>query len=272
MAPLVRTATALADTLEARLPSVRPRKAARPRGLSKRDVVMLQQLARGADDRAIARAMVLKPETASSQVRRLLERIGAQTRAGALGYALEQGLVAQEQLPGAPQARPHPIVVILFTDLVGSTSLFERIGDQQAREVLRAHDKIAREWLDRCEGTEVKHTGDGMMTSFTSVGRALECAIGMQRAFAAYNAQHPERPIDVRMGVNAGEPVAEDGELFGTAVNAAARICAHAEAGQVLVSDVVRHLAQGSDVAFVDRGRVPLRGFKRRFRLFAVPW
>jgi adenylate cyclase len=109
------------------------------------------------------------------------------------------------------------------------------------------------------------------MTSFSSATRALESAIAMQRAFAAHN-ESAEEPILVRVGMNAGEPIAEDEDLFGTAVNLAARICGHAEPGQVLASDVVRQLVAGKDFLFADRGEANLKGFDEPVRLYEVRW
>ncbi len=98
----------------------------------------------------------------------------------------------------------------------------------------------------------------------------------MQRAFAE-RTESAEEPIKVRIGLNAGEPIAEDdpdgrSDLFGTAVNLAARICAHAEAGQILAPIVVRELAAGKRFLFADRGETALRGFEDPVRLFEVSW
>jgi class 3 adenylate cyclase len=155
---------------------------------------------------------------------------------------------------------------ILFTDVEGSTALTQRLGDARARDVLRQHERIVREALKAHGGSEVKTTGDGFMTSFSSATRALESAIAMQRAFAAHN-ESAEEPIMVRVGMNAGEPIAEEEDLFGTAVNLAARICGHAEAGQILASDVVRQLVAGKDFLFTDRGEASLKGFDEPVRL-----
>ncbi|MGB6836214.1 MAG: adenylate/guanylate cyclase domain-containing protein [Dehalococcoidia bacterium] len=113
--------------------------------------------------------------------------------------------------------------------------------------------------------------GDGFMASFSSATRALECAIAMQRAFAQHN-ESAEEPIRVRVGLNAGEPIAEEEDLFGTAVIVAARIAAKAEGGEVLASDVVRQLVAGKGFLFSDRGDVALRGFEDPVRLFEVSW
>ena len=114
------------------------------------------------------------------------------------------------------------------------------------------------------------------MASFGSATGALECAIAMQRAFAEHN-ESAEEPIRVRVGLNAGEPIAEDdpdgrSDLFGTAVNVAARIAAKAEGGEVFASDVVRQLVAGKRFLFADRGEISLRGFEDPVRLYEVRW
>jgi class 3 adenylate cyclase len=171
----------------------------------------------------------------------------------------------------AARAAPSGLVTILFTDVEGSTALTQRLGDAKARDLLRQHERMVRNALKSHGGSELKTMGDGFMASFSSATRALESAIAMQRAFAAHNESAPE-PILVRVGLNAGEPVAEEKDLFGTAVNLAARICGHAEAGQILASDVVRQLVAGKDFLFADRGEAALKGFDEPVRLFEVKW
>jgi class 3 adenylate cyclase len=167
---------------------------------------------------------------------------------------------------------------ILFTDVEGSTALTERLGDARAREVLREHERIVREALRAHGGAEVKALGDGFMASFSSATRALECAIAMQMAFAEWNEARPStgsgraEQIKVRIGLNAGEPIAEAEDLFGTAVNMAARIAARAEGGEILASDVVRQLVAGKGFLFSDRGEVELKGFEEPVRLYEVRW
>jgi class 3 adenylate cyclase len=175
-----------------------------------------------------------------------------------------------------PGAAPEPSVegavhTILFTDVEGSTALTQRLGDAKARELLREHERIVREALKAHGGAEVKTMGDGFMASFSSATRALECAIAMQRAFAERN-ESAEEPIRVRVGLNAGEPIVEEKDLFGTAVNLSARICAHAEAGQILAPIVVRELAAGKQFMFADLGETELRGFEDPVRLYEVRW
>lgn len=172
-----------------------------------------------------------------------------------------------------PGIRVAPgLQIILFTDMEGSTSLTQRLGDARAQDLVRTHNSIVREALQAHEGAEIKHTGDGIMASFASPSRAIECAAAIQQAIADLGESSSDAPLRVRIGLNAGEPVAEGEDLFGTAVQMAARIAARAEPGQILVSDVVRQLAAGKGFLFSDEGDVALRGFEDPVRLFGVRW
>jgi class 3 adenylate cyclase len=109
------------------------------------------------------------------------------------------------------------------------------------------------------------------MISFASVTSAVDCAVALQQAFAAYNETATE-PIAVRMGLNAGEQIEEDGDLFGSSVIIAARIAAQAEAGEILIPEPVRHLLSGKNFAYADRGETHLKGFEDAVRLHEVRW
>jgi class 3 adenylate cyclase/pimeloyl-ACP methyl ester carboxylesterase len=161
---------------------------------------------------------------------------------------------------------------IMFTDMEGSTEATQRLGDARAQAMVRRHNEIVRDALHAYGGHEVKHTGDGIMSSFTSASLALECAIAIQRAIETHRESHPDEAIRVRIGLNAGEPVAEGDDLFGTAVQLASRICSRAEPRQILVSDVVRQLVAGKGFLFADRGETELRGFEDPVRIFEVRW
>jgi class 3 adenylate cyclase/pimeloyl-ACP methyl ester carboxylesterase len=169
-------------------------------------------------------------------------------------------------------AHPDAPITLLFTDMEGSTSLTQRLGDAQAQELLRLHDTIVREALRAHGGSEVKHTGDGIMASFVSASGALECAVRIQRALAEHYREQHERPVQLRIGLNAGEPVRESGDLFGTAVQLARRICDQAQPGQILAANVVRELAAGKGFLFADLGEVVPKGFEDPVRLYAVRW
>jgi class 3 adenylate cyclase len=170
------------------------------------------------------------------------------------------------------QGADTAIRTIAFSDIEGSTELSDRHGDLAAMEHLRAHDAIMRACLTEHRGMEVKHTGDGIMASFVSVGRAIECAIAVQRALANHNESKAELPLRVRIGMSAGEPVAQHQDLFGAAVNLARRACDAADGGQIIVTGVVRDLCIGKGFRFLDLGDVPLRGFSEPVRLFEVDW
>jgi len=189
----------------------------------------------------------------------------------AVASAIDEFLGGGEEAAAAAEPAPGAFRTILFTDVEGSTALTQRVGDAKAREVLRAHEGIVREALQAHGGSEVKTMGDGFMASFSSATGALECAIAMQRAFAAHS-EAAEEPIRMRIGLNAGEPIAEEKDLFGTAVNMAARIAAKAEGGEILASDVVRQLVAGKGFLFSDRGEAELKGFEEPVRLYEVRW
>ena len=176
------------------------------------------------------------------------------------------------RLPPAPASdESRAPLTIFFTDMESSTAITQRLGDAKAQELVRSHNTIVRDSLKGYGGTEIKHTGDGIMASFVSASRAIECAIAVQRAVADHAEQH-EAPFRVRIGLNAGEPVAEEEDLFGTAVHLASRICNCAEPGQILVSNVVRELAAGKGFLFADRGEAALRGFDDLVRMHEVSW
>jgi class 3 adenylate cyclase len=190
----------------------------------------------------------------------------------AVASAIDEFLGEGEDATAEPEpAEPCAFRTVLFTDVEGSTALTQRLGDTKARELLREHERMVREALKSHGGSEVKTMGDGFMASFSSATKALECAIAMQRAFAEHN-EGAEEPIKVRIGLNAGEPIAEDEDLFGTAVNLAARICGHADPGQILAPIVVRELAAGKQFMLADLGETELRGFEDPVRLYELRW
>jgi class 3 adenylate cyclase len=169
------------------------------------------------------------------------------------------------------QERHSAMRTILFTDIVGHTEMMQRLGDTKGRDVLREHERITRELLKQHGGAEVKTMGDGFMASFSSVTSAMECAIALQRAFAAHTESMPE-PLHVRVGLNAGEPIEEDGDLFGATVILASRIAAKAGGGEILVPEPVRHLLSGKSFVFSDRGEYEMKGFDDAVRLYEVRW
>jgi DNA-binding SARP family transcriptional activator len=164
-------------------------------------------------------------------------------------------------------------VTILFTDVVGSTDLRTRRGDADAHRLLQEHETLVRTCVEAHGGHEVKSLGDGFMVAFVSARQALACAQTIQRAVAARNRGAPGDEVHVRIGMNTGEVVQEGSDLYGQAVNAAARIAARGKSGEILCADVVKALA-GSDpqFSFEDRGRCRLKGFPERWHLHALDW
>lgn len=162
-----------------------------------------------------------------------------------------------------PPPAPQSFQTIIFTDLEASTALTQTAGDEAAQEVLRGHNAATRAALNDHGGREVKHTGDGIMAAFPSAVGAVGAALQIQRELAAGVAR-------VRIGINAGEPINEDDDLFGTAVQLAARLTDRAEPGQVLVSRVVADLCAGKRFKFESLGDVSLKGFPEPVALFEV--
>jgi class 3 adenylate cyclase len=150
---------------------------------------------------------------------------------------------------------------IMFTDIVASTSLTQRLGDTAAQQVVHEHDAAVRAALAEHSGRQIKHTGDGIMATFPSAASALRAATQIQQSTA-------DSGIGIRIGLNTGEPIVEGGDLFGTAVQLAARITDHARPGQVLVSNVVRELCAGKQFAFHPVGESRLKGFDGPVALF----
>jgi class 3 adenylate cyclase len=161
---------------------------------------------------------------------------------------------------------------IVFTDLEDSTPLTNRIGDEAYVELLKVHDDLMHASLHANDGMHVKHTGDGMMASFISVAKAVQCMIDMQCALAEHNAANPDRQLRARIGAAAGEPVDREGDLFGAAVNLASRLSSHAAPGEIVVAGVVRDLCIGKQFTFAERGHVEVKGFDEPQRVYEVRW
>ena len=161
---------------------------------------------------------------------------------------------------------------IMFTDLKDSTRMTTLYGDAKALHLLHVHNALTRNSLNAHRGREIKHTGDGIMASFTSVPDAVACAIAIQKAFAAYNQEHADAPLYLRIGMSAGEPIEEHGDLFGKAVQLAARLCAHAEPAQILIDQVVLDQWSGKQLPFADLGEVTPKGFAYAVRVYEVQW
>ena len=161
---------------------------------------------------------------------------------------------------------------IVFTDVCGSVAQTHELGDDGHLRLLREHDEIVRAELAVHDGREVKHTGDGIMAAFSSVASSVAFSVAVQRRLFARN-EAAETQLDVSLGISAGEPVTDDnGDLFGAAVQLAARLCNAASAGDITVSVAVRELCMGKSFVFEDRGRVELKGLPEPTQTYVVTW
>lgn len=161
---------------------------------------------------------------------------------------------------------------IMFTDLKDSTWMTSTLGDVKALHILHVSNVLTRTAIRAHEGREVKHTGDGIMASFKSVSDAVHSAVAIQRAFAKHNQSHPGEELFLRIGLNAGEPIEEQGDLFGNAVQLAARLCAFAQPGQILASQLIHDLSTQLPFSFTDEGVFRPKGFDDEVRIYSIPW
>ncbi len=164
------------------------------------------------------------------------------------------------------------IVTIMFTDMVGSTQLTQRRGDTAAQDYVRAHNAIVRAALAQHQGVEIKHTGDGIMASFGAPSFAVDAAIAIQKATRRHNAGNPQQEFHLRVGINAGEPIIEDDDMFGVAVQMAARVCSEAAPDHILIANVVRELLAGKPYPVRTLEPRHLRGIKEAQTLHDVLW
>jgi class 3 adenylate cyclase/DNA-binding CsgD family transcriptional regulator len=157
------------------------------------------------------------------------------------------------------------LLCILFTDLVGWTELGERVGDDAAHVLRREHFEAIRTSLGVHRGREVKTAGDSVMATFRSALDAVRCALAVRDAVAG-------TPLQVRIGVHVGEPIEDEGDVFGTSVNVASRLCGAAGPGEVLVSDLVRSLVgRRGGLVFDEVGPLALKGLVDPVRCYRVP-
>jgi class 3 adenylate cyclase len=162
-------------------------------------------------------------------------------------------------------------VTLLFTDLVGSTELMERLGDDAADRVRREHFATLRDASRAHDGAVVKNLGDGLMLAFASALGALACAVSMQQRIADRNEAVAEEKMGLRIGLNAGEAICVEGDYFGTPVVVAKRLCDQAQSGQVLLSDVVRTLVGSrGDYRFTALGPLSLKGLADPVSVFEL--
>lgn len=186
--------------------------------------------------------------------------------------ATQQALQQWRNTADAGADASQQMLAILFTDIVGSTAMTERHGDEGADALVQTHDRIVREALRRHGGREVKHTGDGILATFRSIHDSVRASIFIQQQLAQFNTTSQGPDLEVRIGINAGEPVSRDNDIYGQAVQISARLCAAAKPNQILASDSVRQLCQGKNIPFTAAGRLSLKGLKEPLTAYLVTW
>jgi len=194
---------------------------------------------------------------------------GDSSAPGMLIEALKEWNKKEEKASGASEAET---IAIMFTEIMGYTELTQKAGDAEAQEILRAHNRIVRAAITRFSGKEIKHLGYGIMASFDGVTNSVEAANAIQRGVENFNLARKEDPMGVRIGINAGEPVREEDDIFGSAVQMAARICAIASTGEVMVSEVVASICRGKAMKFENRGAREMKGFPDPVAVFSSKW
>src|SRR2546426_969195 len=264
------------------------------RGLSLRLAGPLTQAFEGAELKATDYAAEVKisKDSAGRELRLAMESGLLQAvryPQGEAGYRASQGLLREiaEGL-GQPINATAPLtaetiigslavgqtegtVTIMFTDVEESTRLLSTRGFTASHEIMKAYETIIDEKIAEHAGRRIKGLGDGFMISFGSARHGVECALDIQHAIADYSKQNPERKLRIRIGLNTGEVVEEAGDIFGAAVNVAARVAGKARGGEILVSDIVRQLVgPTAEMKFAIRGRYKLKGFPDRWRLHQV--
>ncbi|MDQ1404031.1 MAG: hypothetical protein QOG03_2347, partial [Actinomycetota bacterium] len=169
--------------------------------------------------------------------------------------------VTPSDLASIADTAPEGTVTILFSDIEGFTEINERLGDAAARVVLLDHNRIVREQVTSCGGYEVKFQGDGFMVAFAGAGKALRCAIELQRALDSWSTNESSEPLKVRIGLHTGEVVKEDQDFLGRTVTVASRIADQAKGGEILVSSLLRELAASTgDFSFDEPTEAVLKG------------
>lgn len=187
---------------------------------------------------------------------------------------LQGGTYHRDVAGGSSAVAGRSTAIVLFTDLVGSTELRSRLGEEAGEAVRRQHDSLVTGAIEANQGRLVKNLDDGVMATFTGASDALAAAVGVHQALDLHNRSGVNAvPLQVRIGVSAGDVAFEEADCFGTPVIEAARLCAAAEGGQILVTEVVRLLAgKGGGHEFRMVGSLDLKGLPAPVPGYEVAW
>ena len=172
----------------------------------------------------------------------------------------------------SPNEKKGTMTAVLFTDIVGSTNITQKHGDEASQRMVNVHNSIVRGALQAHGGREVKHTGDGIMASFSNPPASIDSAIDMQRGVAHYNTGKPDIELRLRVGISVGEPIAEDNDLFGTTVQMAARLCDGAGTDGIMITNLLKEMSQGRAVQFINVEPKEFKGITEPVPVSLVKW
>jgi len=190
------------------------------------------------------------------------------------GSALRAALEQAQEASRRQQSVRGVQTSLLFTDIVDSSRAFVRYGDRYGRQIVAIHDDIVGAQVEHLGGDRVKHTGDGMLASFSACAAAVESAVQIQSRVAAHNRDYPLLPLRLRIGINVGEVIAEEHDIFGFSVALASRICDAAGPECIFTTGIVEaRLREGrAAFRFADQGRLRVKGFDQPVPVFEVRW
>jgi class 3 adenylate cyclase len=172
----------------------------------------------------------------------------------------------------APNEKKGTMTAVLFTDIVGSTNITQKHGDEASQRMVNVHNSIVRGALQAHGGREVKHTGDGIMAAFSNPPASIDSAIDMQRGVAHYNTGKPDIELRLRVGISVGEPIAEDNDLFGTTVQMAARLCDGAGTDGIMITNLLKEMSQGRAVQYINVEPKEFKGITEPVQVSLVKW
>jgi adenylate cyclase len=227
---------------------------------------------------AVAEAFVQRLEAALQRPRfRKLADAGREAMTALLDPDAKTPLPPLPELIGQwadPNVRGAEVkkVTFLLTDIVGSTALTSKVGNAGAQRVVRAHNAAVRAATKNFRGTEIKHTGDGMLLTFPDAAAAARAAIEIQQDATNYAKDNPDAPLVLRIGVHTGEAGYEEGEYFGPALGILNGVCAAAGENQIFTSEEVKTRCVGPAFRFQDIGRRKLKGPEQEAALFKLEW
>ncbi len=211
----------------------------------------------------------LRTKAASGELSQEDEAAMGSDSEGNIGMFLENALDHWNS-KGNEKKQQGGTVAVMFTSIIGAFT--ETTGDENTAKLLHAHNRIVRESLRMHGGTEIKQTNDGIMASFPVASEAVQAAVEIQKSAKAHSGVNQELPLHVKIGINAGEPIAENNDLFGTPVQMAARVMAYAGQDQIAVSKLVFDLCTGKGLKFKDLGAAEFKGFAEKVPVFEAQW